>query len=87
MDVVPLAAMATIPSYFFKENSEWGEGVYVVPEYSFAVDVSRVRVHLGHEHDSVQWLPYEEASDLFTFDSNRTALWEIDQRIKDGTLS
>ena len=40
------------------------------------------RLVLSHEHAEYRWLPYEDAERLLRFDSNRTALWELNLRIR-----
>ena len=76
-----LDSVASIPVHNFPAHHEWGENVYVIPEYSFCVDVGARDLSLSHEHTEARWLPYEEATRLLTWDSNRTALWEVNQRI------
>ena len=53
-----------------------------MPEHSFGVDCTDRALTLSDEHDTVEWLPYAEASARFTYDSNRTALWELNQRLR-----
>jgi dihydroneopterin triphosphate diphosphatase len=65
----------------FSAHKEWSEDIYVIPEYSFCVDVGARDLSLSHEHTETRWLPYEEATRLLTWDSNRTALWEVNQRV------
>ena len=65
----------------FSAREEWGEDVYVIPEYSFCVDLGAGDLSLSHEHMETRWLRYEEANQLLTWDSNKAALWEVDQRI------
>ena len=55
--------------------------LFVVPEYSFAVDVSGQELDLSHEHDKVRWLSFKEATRLLTWESNRIALWELNERL------
>ena len=52
-----------------------------MPEYSFAVDVSGQELDLSHEHDKVRWLSFKEAMRLLTWESNRIALWELNERL------
>lgn len=81
LEFLQLDSMASIPANNFSAHKEWSEDVYVIPEYSFCVNVKAQSLSLGHEHREVRWLPYEEANQLLTWDSNRTALWEVHQRI------
>lgn len=76
-----LETMASIPVHHFRESYRWGESLYVVPEYSFAVDVSTAKLHLSYEHNEFAWLAYAEAYARLTYDSNKTALWELNQKL------
>ena len=37
---------------------------------------------LGDEHSEIKWASYEEAKELLKFDSNKNALWELNERLK-----
>jgi len=39
-------------------------------------------VHLSHEHTQVRWLTYAEAWPLLKYEGNRTALWELECRLR-----
>lgn len=77
----PLQTTASIPARFFADRDSWPAGTYVVPEYSFAADLTDVEIKLSDEHTAVQWLDYKAASDLLRFDSNRTAVGELHERL------
>lgn len=81
LEFVQLDSMASIPATNFAAHKEWGQGVYVIPEYSFCVDVGARDLFASREHTEILWRPYEEADRLLTWDSNRTALWELNQRM------
>jgi len=66
----------------FKDSHLWGEDVYVIPQYCFGVLVQDGRITLSREHTDYQWLKYGEANDRLRYDSNRTALWELNQRLR-----
>jgi dATP pyrophosphohydrolase len=55
-----------------------------VPEYTFGVDIKDKDLALSSEHTELQWLKYQEASEKLTWDSNKTALWELNKRITNG---
>lgn len=78
---LPLDSVASIPVHNFPAHKEWGGDVYVIPEYSFCVNVRTRDLSLTHEHTEIRWLMYEDADRLLPLDSNRTALWEANQRI------
>ncbi|MFE7542952.1 NUDIX hydrolase [Streptomyces platensis] len=82
----PLQTTASIPARFFADRDSWPTGTYVVPEYSFAADLTDEEIRLSDEHTDVQWLDYKAASDLLRFDSNRTALGELHERLLGADL-
>ena len=60
----------------------WGKECFVIPEYAFAVKVESTSLQLSHEHTEYNWLTYEEAQEVLQYDSNKTALWELNRRIE-----
>lgn len=65
----------------------WGEDVLVIPEYSFAVRVKSKEIHLKDEHSKFEWLNFDEAMGRLEWDSNRSALWELNHRLTKNKLS
>lgn len=81
--LVPLDAMATIPVTQFSDRNSWEPNVYVVTERAFGARVEDAQtIVLSGEHSEYRWVPYEEAVRLLRWDSNRTALWELNERLK-----
>ncbi|MEF8708480.1 MAG: NUDIX pyrophosphatase [Candidatus Accumulibacter propinquus] len=80
--LMKLDAMASIPRSAFPTSAHWPNDLFVVPEYSFAVDASDAEIALSCEHDSYEWVSYESAMKLLTWESNRVALWELNERLK-----
>ena len=76
-----LDATAMIPACWFAAWPTWPEGVLVVPERAFAVDVGAHTMQLSAEHDELRWAHHDEAIALLRFDSNRVALWELHERL------
>ena len=60
----------------------WGEDVYVIPQYCFGVLAEDRELVLSREHTAYRWLRCEQADRLLTWDGNKTALWELDQRLR-----
>ena len=79
---IPLDSISTIPVNFIHGNFYWGEDIYNVKEHCFGVCADNVDIVLSEEHTMMKWVPYEEAFNLFKWDSNRNALWELNERIK-----
>ncbi len=80
--LIQLDSMATIPKRCFAAAGSWDENVFVIPEYGFAVDIGSADITLSPEHTESQWAGYEKARRLLKWDSNRNALWELNERLK-----
>ena len=74
-----------IPISYFKEHKD-KKNLYVIPEYSFAVKITDYNINLSGEHSEYKFVTYEEAISLLKYDSNKTALWELNERIKNNDL-
>ena len=59
----------------------------VIPEYTFAVRMDTTILALSQEHTEYEWVDYNTALKRLRYDSNKTALWELDSKIKLGTLN
>jgi len=79
--LIQLDCVASIPATHFVDHHLWGTDVYVIPEYSFGVEVKNKGIHLSGEHREGEWLNYETASNRLKWDSNKTALWELHSRL------
>ena len=53
-----------------------------MPEYAFAIDISQSAVKISSEHKEFIWVKYEDAIKKLKFDSNKTALWELNEKLK-----
>ena len=78
---IALDATASIPAHGFAGSRQWGVSVYVIPEHAFGVDASGEELRIAREHSDLRWLAYGDACALVRYDSNRVALWELNQRI------
>jgi len=84
---IALDTQSSIPTYCFKDaRKNWGEACLVIPEYSFAVMLEKTNLTLSHEHTKYEWVDYETAVKRLKYDSNRTALWELESKIKLGLI-
>ncbi|MCK4353410.1 NUDIX pyrophosphatase [candidate division WOR-3 bacterium] len=61
---------------------KWGEDVLVIPEYCFGVKVEVTELQLSSEHTEYKWLNYSNVSRILQWDSNKSALWELDYRLR-----
>ena len=81
-DIIELDSKSSIPVVNITGDYTWGKDVYVVPEYTFAVNVKDLDIKLSDEHKEFKWVRYEEAMEKLNYDSNKTALWELNERLK-----
>ena len=82
--VIPLTSMAYIPASVISEKhrKSWAKDTFVIPEYAFGFECS-ADIILSSEHTDFEWLDYREAMSRLTWDSNRTALYELNCRLHD----
>jgi dATP pyrophosphohydrolase len=78
---LPLDSITSVPVEHFAAAADWPADTYVIPEYSFGVEAKADAITISHEHAEHMWLSFEAASARVKFDSNRTALWELHQRL------
>ena len=80
--IMKLTSMAYIPANVISERHRkyWAKNTYVIPEYHFAFEcVSDIK--LSNEHIGSEWLSYKDAMARLTWDSNKTALYELRCRL------
>ncbi|ANI15780.1 hypothetical protein A9C11_18180 [Pseudomonas citronellolis] len=82
--LIKLSTISSIPRSCFSQCEYWPEDIFVVPEYSFGVDCTGLKVTISSEHSEIIWGGMNEISSLYQWDSNKTALWELDKRLKLG---
>jgi len=80
-EFIKLDSIASVPATVFDCHLSWGPNVYVVKENSFGVRVKEKNLIISEEHTSYEWVTYEEAIQLLKWDSNKIALWELNQRL------
>ena len=81
-EFVQLASVESVPVSGFRDSHLWGEDVYVIPQYAFGVAGQATQITISQEHTECRWFSYEEARELIKYDGCRTALWELDKRLK-----
>lgn len=77
-----LDSKSTIPVVNITGEYTWGKNVYVIPEYTFAIDAKGFDIKLSNEHREYKWVEYDEAMEKLRYDSNKNALWELNERLK-----
>jgi dATP pyrophosphohydrolase len=81
-----LDSTCSIPVIAFAARVHWPDDVFVIPELSFAVDCTDAELRLSREHTEQYWGPYATVRERLRWDSNRTALWELNERLRFGRL-
>jgi len=79
---IRLSSMTTIPAANIC-GLIWGDTV-MIPEFSFGVEVSSKELKISSEHIQYLWLSCDGAINKLRHDSNKSALWELDYRLKNG---
>ena len=80
-DIFELSSVSSIPVVNVTGKFTWGDDIYVVTEYSFGVFTENNEIKLSSEHKQYGWFSFDEAYEKLEFDSNKTALWELNQRL------
>ncbi|MBC1338277.1 NUDIX hydrolase [Listeria innocua] len=82
-EMYKLDSYSTIPGFHFSFSKP-----YVVPEYCFAIDLTGFSgyIELSIEHRELKWLSYERVIQLLEWDSNKTALYELNERLKNNDM-
>ena len=62
-----------IPKQYRKQ---WDKNIFVIPEYTFGFECNS-KINISHEHIKFEWLKYSDAIKKLTWDSNKTALFEL----------
>ena len=78
---VELQTKSSVPVTCFRNSAQWGDELFVIPEHCFGVEMPSVDIQISVEHRTFKWVDYETALQLLTYDSNKTALWELNQRL------
>lgn len=81
-----LDTFSTVPVYHFEARKHWPQDLYVIPQYFFAVDITGHEIVLSAEHTAYKWGSCEEIFELLRWESNRTALWELHEKLKKDEL-
>ncbi|MGN0972581.1 MAG: NUDIX pyrophosphatase [Aristaeellaceae bacterium] len=87
-ELYSLDSCCSVPASVIRQEarSHWPARTLVIPEYAFALRVKAEGLTLSREHTRAVWVSPEEAARLLRYDSNRTALAELTERINRGWL-
>lgn len=80
--ITELVSMAYVPADVISEyhRKHWSPNTFVLPEYHFAFECGS-SITLSGEHLGCEWLSYHDAMSRLTWDSNKTALYELNCRL------
>jgi dihydroneopterin triphosphate diphosphatase len=81
-DFLLLDTIEPVPVTEFRDSYLWGDNVFIIPQYCFGVSGQNTQIVISREHTDYQWYSYEEARKLLKYDDDKTALWELDKRLK-----
>jgi len=82
---IKLDTVSSIPKENFS-NHKNQKGIWIIPEYCFAVKLESRLLRISSEHKLVKWASYDEAMLCLKYDSNKIALWELRQRIIENDI-
>lgn len=80
-NITSLDSKASVPVIGVTGEYTWGDDVFVIPEYTFGARVENRQLKLSKEHKEYKWVGYEEAMIMLKWDSNKNALWELNERL------
>jgi dihydroneopterin triphosphate diphosphatase len=81
-----LRTVDSVPVSDFVAQTLWPSDTYVIPQYFFACDGETLAPTLSAEHSEWRWANYQEAFGLLRYDGNRTALFELAERLRRDDL-
>lgn len=79
---IQLDTVEPLPVTLFSDSHPWSKDIYIIPQYTFGVLVEDRQIALSHEHTEYRWFKYQDAYNLLVYDDARTALWELDRRLR-----
>ena len=82
VEIEKLEMKAKIPVVNIVKDFIWGDDVFYSEEQAFSVNIYNKTIKLSSEHEEYRWVNYDEAKELLRYDSNKSALWELDVKLK-----
>ena len=86
IELTQLECITKIPVVNIVKEFRWGNDIFYADEYSFSVKFDNIDIVLSDEHSLYSWMSFEEAKKLLKYDSNKSALWELNEKIKRGII-
>jgi dATP pyrophosphohydrolase len=81
-EIIALDCTADIPVIGVTGEYTWGDDVFAIPGHSFGIRMQNRHLKLSREHVEYKWVGYDEAMSMLKWDSNKNALWELNERLK-----
>ena len=83
-----LDMVSGVAKTWFAARKYWPDDLYIVEKHFFGMDVTDEAdaIALSREHDDFRWTTYDNAESMLRYDDDKTALWELDERIRRGDL-
>lgn len=78
---IRLSSITVIPAVNIR-GLEWGKEIIMIPEFAFGVWLFSRKLKITNAHNQYLWLSFENAIKKLKYDSNKSALWELDYRLK-----
>ena len=79
---IKLESYTTMPVTNVAKDFVWGENTFLIKEFAFGVNAQNENIKISFEHINYKWVNYETAQSLLKWDSNKTALWELNEKLK-----
>lgn len=88
LPLYPLESVSYLPVGIFDTEKQqiWGKRVVVVPMYFYAMPFDGA-VRLSDEHTTMKWLRYEQAYELVYYGDQKTALYELNEKLLRNILT
>jgi dihydroneopterin triphosphate diphosphatase len=77
-----LRTVDSVPVSDFVARTLWPADTYVIPQHFFACEADSFIPTLSAEHTEWRCVNYEQAARLLRYDGNRTALFELAERLR-----
>jgi dATP pyrophosphohydrolase len=77
-----LRTVDSVPVADFVARTVWPPDTYVIRQHYFACDGESLTPTLSAEHTDSRWVGHDEAMRLLRYDGNRTALFELAERLR-----
>ncbi len=78
--IIALDTVCSIPSIAINKDF-LDKNILIVKEHSFGIETINKDINISDEHLQYKWFAYNDAEEKLFWDSNKTALWELNYRL------